>query len=110
MILLDALECILFKLIYTKKAPESRRYVEILLLTRRCEDYMKEYVYSESCRILTIAKWFGCLKIEKESLCSCCDKCALLCECDCKDSLQYRLRINAKEISRNRAVPKIKNR
>ena len=80
------------------------------LLTSRCEDDMKQYVYSDSCRRLTIAKWFGCLKVEKESLCSCCDKCALQCECDanCKDALQYRLRINAKETSRNRKVPRSK--
>ena len=54
--------------------------------------------------------WFGCLKVEKESLCTCCDKCALQFECDanCKDALQYRLRINSKETSRNREVPKSK--
>ena len=40
MILLDAPKCILFKLIYTKKAPESRRYVEILVTF--LEEYYKK--------------------------------------------------------------------
>ena len=82
------------------------------LLTSRCEDDVREYVYSTICRRVAIAKWFGCPQVEKENPCSCCDRCALGCECDvnrsCQEALQYRLKNDAKETCKEREVPKAK--
>ncbi len=82
------------------------------LLTNRCEDDIKEYVYQTGCRRAAIGKWFGNTAHERVD-CPCCDVCAAKCECDinksCQELLQFQIADNDKAISdlRTRKVTKV---
>ena len=70
------------------------------LLTSRCDDDIKEYVYQTGCRRLAIGKWFGKTSHDQVD-CPCCDVCVAKCECDVNQSCQQLLQfqIAKKEIA-----------